>query len=61
MSRQIFDGEELWVGRGEVLGRQGGVGGPQQPRAVEVGLGRDRGVVDPQQSRLRTWTPVPRT
>ena len=49
-SRQpALHGEQLLVGRGEIVGGQRGVGGAQQPLAVQVGLPLDRGVVDAQQ------------
>ena len=44
-----FDGEQLLVGGGEVVGGQGGVGGAQQPLAVQVRLALDRGRVDAEQ------------
>ena len=47
-----FDGEQLLVGGGQVVGGEGEVGGAQQPLAVQVGLPLDRGVVDPQQPGL---------
>jgi hypothetical protein len=47
-----FDGEELFVGGGEIIGGQRGVGGAQQPLAVQVRLALDRAVVDAQQAGL---------
>jgi hypothetical protein len=44
-----FDGQQLLVGGGQVVGGEGEVGGAQQPLAVQVGLPLDRAVVDPQQ------------
>jgi hypothetical protein len=48
-----FDGQELLVGGGQIVGGQCGVGGAQQPLAVEVGLALDRGLVDPEQPGFR--------
>ena len=42
-----FDGEQLLVGGGEIVGGERGVGGTQQPLAVQVRLALDRGVADP--------------
>ena len=47
-----FDGEQLLVGGGEVVGGEGEVGGAQQPLAVQVGLAFDGGLVDAQQPGL---------
>ena len=44
-----FDGEQLLVGGGQVVWGQGGVGGTQQPLAVQVRLPFDRGLVDAEQ------------
>jgi len=37
-----FDLEQLLVGRGQVLGGEGGAGGAQQPLAVQVGFAFER-------------------
>ena len=47
-----FDGEQLLVGGGQVLGGQGEVGGAQQPLAVVVGFPCGGGAVDAQQPGL---------
>ena len=47
-----FDGEQLLVGGGQVLGGQGEVGGAQQPLAVVVGFACGGGAVDAQQPGL---------
>jgi hypothetical protein len=44
-----LDGEQLFVGGGQVLGGQGEIGGAQQPLAVVVGLACRGGAVDAQQ------------
>jgi len=44
-----FDGEQLLVGGGEIVGGERGVGGTQQPLTVQVRLAFDRGLVDPEQ------------
>jgi hypothetical protein len=44
-----FDLQQGLVGGGEVFGSEGGVGGAQQPFAVQVGLAFDRGRVDAKQ------------
>src|SRR5680860_1447637 len=47
-----LDREELFVGRGEVVGGQGDIGGAEQPLAVQVGLAFGGGGVDAQQPGL---------
>ncbi len=44
-----FDLQQRLVGRGQVVGGQGGIGSAEQPLAVQVGLALDRGRVDAQE------------